>query len=305
MEENKIYNASVDADMEQRASIESLREDGRISKYSFRILVRDKADLVGTFTREEVDLIYRLYSSAGANLTQKVVSRHFPLYTFQEFKKILRAFNLTKASVPFAPHVIEEHTEDELVQLMNQQRENNFLKKYEQVKEQQITQKYQELLKTHQDLKNSVSSFEGFISEFPEIAKFSITPPKSYSRKTSTLIVYISDMHIGADVSKYSIYSNIYNAEEVNKRMLMVIERIHSMAKSLGISNIIITNIGDSLDGIDGQTTRKGHLLPQNLNNKDQFKTFLSSMVLLFSSLSSSGLFENISYIAVEGGNHK
>ena len=163
MEENKIYDASVDAEMEKRAIVEAQRENGKITKYNFTILVRDKAPLKGTLTREEVDLMYRLYSSSGANLSQKVVSRYFPLYTFQEFKKILRTFNLTKASTPFAQHIIEEHTEEELIELMNQQRENNFLKKYEQVKDQQITQKYQELLRNYQNLKSSISNFNEFL----------------------------------------------------------------------------------------------------------------------------------------------
>lgn len=302
MEENKIYDASVDAEMEKRAIVETQREDGKISKYNFTILIRDKNPLVGTLTREEVDLMYRLYSSSGANLSQKIVSRYFPLYTFQEFKKILRAFTLTKASVPFAQHIIEEHTEDELVELMNQQRENNFLKKYEQVKEQQITQKYQELLRSYQNLKQSVGDFSEFLKDLNIDIKVEVRKPSYYN--TKTMIVYVSDMHIGAEVSDYSIYSNHYNEEVVMKRMSTLLNKIINICNNLDITNIIIANIGDSLDGYNSETTRGGHKLPQNMNNKDQFKTFLKAMIHLFTNLSSSGQFNTIEYICVEGGNH-
>lgn len=302
MEENKTYDASLDAEMEKRAIVEPIRESGKISKYNFTILVRDKKPLVGTLTREEVDLMYRLYSASGANLSQKVVSRYFPLYTFQEFKKILRTFNLTKASVPFAQHIIEEHTEEELIQLMNQQRENNFLKKYEQVKDQQITQKYQELLKDHQNLKQAVANFSEFLKDLNLDIKIDVKRSSVYNDKT--MIVYVSDMHIGAEVSDYSIYKNTYNEEVVMSRMGIVLDKILQLCENLNVPSIIIVNGGDSLDGYNGETTRGGHKLPQNLNNKDQFKTFLKAMLYLFTNLSTSGQFSNIEYISVEGGNH-
>ena len=51
-------------------------------------------------------------------------------------------------------------------------------------------------------------------------------------------------------------------------------------------TRIIVCNLGDSLDGMNQQTTRGGHLLPQNLNNKDQYKVFFSVMMDLFKNLS-------------------
>jgi hypothetical protein len=301
-ETNKIYDASSEEQMEKRAIVDSQREDGKISRYNFKILVRDKAPLIGTLSREEVDLMYRLYSNDGANLTQKTVSRHFPLYTFQEFKKILRAFNLTKASVPFAPHIIEEHSEDELIQLINQQKENNFLKKYEQVKEQQITQKYHELLRVNHDLKQSVADFSEFLKDLKFDQTFITKVPTIYN--DNTLLVYISDMHIGAEVSDYSVYFNAYDSTEVEVRMIKILNHIFSLAKSFNITNIVVCNIGDSLDGYNAQTTRGGHNLPQNLNNKDQYKTYIGAMLGLFKGLSLSGYFNAINYVCVEGGNH-
>ena len=79
-----------------------------------------------------MDLIYRLYSAEGSNLQQRTVSRYFPNFTFQNFKRILRAFNITKASSPMAPHLLEEKSTEELVNLTIQGKENDYLRKLEQ-----------------------------------------------------------------------------------------------------------------------------------------------------------------------------
>lgn len=57
MDNNVVYDASLDAQMEQRNEVEHVRDDsqtvkvgnslvGKIKEYKFRILVRDKDDLV-------------------------------------------------------------------------------------------------------------------------------------------------------------------------------------------------------------------------------------------------------------------
>mgnify|MGYP001766331744 CR=1 FL=1 len=304
MIDEKIYDATSEANFEERSKVDPIREDGRITKYKFKILIHNAPALEGELTRDEVDLMFRLYASEGAGLTQRTVSRYFPLYTFSEFKKIKNAFNLTKSSVPFAPHVIEEHTTDELVNLQNQQLENNFLKKYEQTKESFFKARYEEILKQHKDLKEGVSTFKEFLGSlsFTQMSKWTPTAPRTVT--DITLNVYISDMHTGADVSKYAIFNNTYNQEEMINRIDIILEEIFKITDLYSVDSINICNLGDSLDGYNGQTTRGGHKLPQNLNNKDQFKTYIDVMLYLFKKLSESGYFNNISYICVEGGNH-
>jgi len=304
MDQNKIYDGTIDDSMEERSKVETIRENGRISKYNFTILNRKKPPLVGSFSREEVDLMFRLYSNEGAGLSQKVVATYFPLYTFQQFKKVLKAFNLTHSgSVPFAPHVVEEHTEDELVQLTIQMKENNFLKRYMLQKESINEQKYKETLKDNIDLRESIINFREFLQDIKFDFSFDIKKPKHTSEYS--LIVYLSDMHIGADVSPYSIYDNNYDSNEVYSRMQRTVQKIFELTLLSKATKIIICNVGDSLDGYDGKTTRGGHSLPQNLNNKDQYKTFIGVMLELFKELSESGYYSNIKYIAVEGGNHE
>ena len=94
-------------------------ENGNIQYYTFEIFRKDSPTLRGKLDRKEMETIYKLYSYYGANLTQKIVSREFPNYTFVEFKRILRAFNIYKANSEFAPHQVEELSEEQLINLHN------------------------------------------------------------------------------------------------------------------------------------------------------------------------------------------
>lgn len=313
MNKENNYDASLDAEMEERSVVEVVRNNsetvqigdqlvGNITAYNYKILVRDKQPIQGTLTREEVDLMHRLYAAEGSNLTQRTVSRYFPNFTFQEFKKVLRAFNLTKASSPIAQHVIEEKSKEELVQLTFQNKENDYLRYLEQTRTKITEVKLKEMTGKYYDLKQQIADFKDFLNEIKIDVKIKVRKPNKLNEKT--LLVYLSDMHIGADVSKYSIYQNEFTFEVARKRLEMIREKIMDIAITTGATNIIICNIGDSLDGYNGETTRGGHTLPQNMNNKDQFKNFLKMMAEFFSDLSTCGLFGSIKYYAVEGGNH-
>lgn len=310
----ELNNASLDAKIEQLAAVEIVRDNsesihigadkkvGKIVEYKYRILVHDKPSIEGTLTREEVDLMHRLYASEGSNLTQRSVSRYFPNFTFQEFKKLLRAFNITKASSPLAQHVIEEKTKEDLAQLTFQNKENDYLRYIEQNRTKITEVKLKEMTGKYFDLKQQIADFKEFLSEIKLDVKFKIRTPKNSTEKT--LIAYLSDMHIGADVSKYSIYENEFTFETASKRLEAIGLRLMDIAENTGATNIIVCNIGDTLDGYNAETTRGGHLLPQNMNNKDQFKNYLKMMAEFFADLSSCGLFSSIKYYAVEGGNH-
>lgn len=311
MEENIEYNASIDASMENRNKTEQLRESSnyikvnnqdipQITGYRFKILVQDKPTLEGILSREDMELIHRSYSSEGSNLSQRSVARYFPTYTFQEFKKILRAFNITKASSSLAPHIIEESSIDKLVQLTIQQKENSYLKKLEQDKNNLVESKYKDLVKEHYNLKNKFSDLKEFFGDLNYDPK-SFTDYKFINTKgKKTLILNLADMHIGAKVSDKSIYNNEYNETEVLRRLKKILDKVNSLKDQ--IDDIFVFNLGDSLDGYNGETTRGGHKLPQNMDNKEQVKTFINCMLFFFKNLKEIN--PNISYICVGESNH-
>lgn len=306
-------DASIDAAFDGRNSVIIERDNtesilvgdkmlGKITSYKFKILVRDKEPIEGEFTREEVNTMYKLYAAEGSNLSQRTISREFPNYTFQEFKKILRAFNVTKASTPLAPHIIEEKSTDDLIKLTLQNKENDFLRKLEQDRTRLTEVKLKEMTGKYYDLKNQVANFSEFLSSINVTATCAVVTP--IIENDITIMVYLSDMHIGANVSDYSIYSNHFDYSVARERLFKIYEKARQLAVTTGATNIIICNNGDALDGYDGETTRRGHLLPQNMNNKDQFKNYVKMMTDFFANLSGCGQFKNIKYISVEGGNH-
>lgn len=294
------YNASQDEAFDQRSVGEPVRdEDGKINGYRFKIYVRDSRPLEGFLTNEEMELIYREYSSDGANLTQRNISRHFP-YTVSEFKKILRAFNVTKSVVPFPPHVLESRTTEELLELHIKQKEVDFLKKYEQDKGDLYKKKYNELLLEHQKLKEDFESAK-YISEDINKDKFNTIKLDS---SNETIIVYLSDIHIGAYVSEEGVYDNKYDEEEVHRRLNIILNKINSYNGTF--KNIIILNLGDAIDGYNAQTSRPDstHILPQNMSNKEQGQVLLRQMSGFFTNLKDNNPNSDIFFVSVGHSNH-
>ena len=120
-------------DNNQQSEVSNIRnEKGKIVYYKYKIYKKNKPALQGRLTCEEMNTIYRLYTYYGDNLTARVVSRHFPDFSLPDFKRIIRAFNLYKDSGPFAPHMYENYTEEELRDIQLREKENSFLRKAEE-----------------------------------------------------------------------------------------------------------------------------------------------------------------------------
>jgi len=82
-------------------------------------------------------------------------------------------------------------------------------------------------------------------------------------------LVY-TDVHIGMDVNPdtFSLYGGVWDEKEIFRRLDIMIAHTIFHKKS----NILhIDELGDFVDGWDGETTRKGHKLPQNMDNQGQF----------------------------------
>lgn len=97
-------------------------------------------------------------------------------------------------------------------------------------------------------------------------------------------LVY-TDVHINMNVNGKegnALYEGKWDEEEVLKRLDLMIQHVKTFKKS---KTLVITDLGDFLDGLNGQTTRKGHELPQNTNDKDAFELALKFKIKLVDSL--------------------
>lgn len=291
----KKYKAKEEVETDDRAITNVERdENGLIQYYTFEIYRRESPTLNGKLDRREMETIYRLYSLYGANLTQKIVSREFPQFTFIEFKRILRAFNIYKANSEFAPHIIEERSEEELINLHNQNKENNVLRKIEKDQLSEANKLINKLAKENLELKRNSTDFH-FTNDV-EIK------PIRISKKGSTdksLMLHLSDIHVGACLESGNLYDNNWNEEELERRLDAIVDFVSKFGT---LDHIVINMLGDYLDGMDNMTARRDHIMPQNMDNREQFNVFIKNMLSFIGQL--AYYTSKITIYAVPEGNH-
>ena len=264
----------LDTDDKMEASI--IRDgDEKVIGYYFKVYRRDKTPVTGTLSRDEMQTIYRLYSYYGASITQREVSRHFPDYSLQDFKRILRAFNITKASGPFAPHMYEEFTEEELKERHLREKENDFLKKIEKDELNDVRNTAVKLARRNRELEDQLSLFNNI-----KVDLTGYTPPERDEPIEDTcnkdLVLFLSDMHIGARCESYTLYPNEWNENELTRRLMAIGDKLSAFGH---LNSITLCLMGDNLDGMDNQTARRDHIMPQNMDNMEQIETFLRVMI--------------------------
>lgn len=120
----------------------------------------------------------------------------------------------------------------------------------------------------------------------------SITPlnsnpdiPKYFSTEVDRLI--ITDVHINmdnnGDVNTSSTFKESpYTEEEIYVRLKKTVESVYLHKKS---DHLIIDNLGDFMDGLQGQTSRGGHSLPQMYSDKKAFEIGFNFQVKLIEGL--------------------
>ncbi len=97
--------------------------------------------------------------------------------------------------------------------------------------------------------------------------------------KTIDRLVW-TDVHVGMDASRkgLALYAAEWNESELIKRVKEMAEFVLANKTS---DSIVIDDLGDFMDGWDGETTRKGHKLPQNMTNEEAFESGLKAKVML------------------------
>ena len=272
-------------------------ENGLIKYYTFEIYRKDAPTLRGKLDRKEMETIYRLYSYYGANLTQKIVSREFPYYTFIEFKRILRAFNIYKANSEFALHQIEELEENQLINLHNQNKENNVLRRIEKDQLSEANKLINKLAKENQEYKNQLENFSNIKVNISGLDD-SLYLPNNTPSETS-IIVHLSDLHIGAKCESNTLYPNKWDREELERRLNVLADKLYELGH---FDTLILNLLGDNLDGMDNQTARRDHIMPQNMDNMEQVNTFVEVMTAFV--LKIRQFANHIKIYSVKDGNH-
>lgn len=93
-----------------------------------------------------------------------------------------------------------------------------------------------------------------------------------------------SDVHVGMTPNQdgYSLYGGKWDEEEINNRLEIFIHKILQEQKS---NTLYLDELGDFMDGWDGETVRRGHSLPQNMDNQKAYDVGLSFKIRLVDAL--------------------
>ena len=296
---NSLMTEVIDNDDKSKVTI-TRDDDGKIISYNYQIFKRNKPALVGSLSREEMNLIYRLYSYYGDSLTQRTISRHFTELSLIDFKRVLRAFNITKACGPFAPHMYEEHTEEELRDIQLREKENSFLRKAEEdhiKNNEKLLKKYaQENIDLREQLKEAQ-----FTINLEQVIPYTI---ETTSESDKIINIYLADMHIGADVVSGALYKeNVnYGIDEIVRRLKCTINKLSELGPYKKINLVLV---GDNIDccGIYGKTARLDHDMPENMDPRKQANSFISILRWFVSSVVNTFKCE-VALYSVPCGNH-
>lgn len=280
-----------------RAVIGVERDDEcKIQFYTFEIYRKDAPVFKGKLDRKEMELIYSLYSVYGQNLTQKIVSRNFPEYTFVEFKRILRAFNIFKHDY-IPKHWLEELSAEEIKSRLERQKESNIMRSIEKDELSQYKKLTAKLASDLQNYQVKINIAKEILHLKDDFSQFVLNERNILN--DSILVVYLSDLHIGA-FNEPNGYLNLknYDENEIIKRL----SKVFSLLYLKNYEKIIIINLGDSLDSYNKETSRGGHELPSIMSNKEQSQMYLKIMLGFFNSLKQIN--PNIEYFCIGESNH-
>jgi len=147
------------------------------------------------------------------------------------------------------------------------------------------------------DIKNF--DFENAFKNVKPIKVDKTKSTKEYDAEFDRLV--LSDVHIGMDASDKgnSLYNLSWNTDDIWKTLTEIIRFTINNQKS---KHLIIVELGDYLDGFNGQTTRGGHHLVQNLSNQDAFDLGLKFKITLLESL--LPYFDTIQIHNINNDNH-
>lgn len=273
----------------------------KIESYDVIVYVRDSKPFRTILSREDAEVLFGLYTYYGGNVTARNVANEFPKFTLPEVKKLFRAFKLTKDSAWFPPHLGEELTEEELSQYRMNLKERAAFKYADARQERDFKNTINKMASEINKLKNFNGQFEEVLAKFVNENNIVTKQFPKVISSDKTVMIFLADMHIGAKVNDQALFDNHYDMGVVYKRMDQIISYFSKLDP---FKRIVVVNVGDALDGMDNQTARRDHFIPQNMNNFEQLNNYVAAIKYLFHNMIVNKMASEYSYISVPCGNH-
>lgn len=267
-----------------------------ITQYHIYYPIKDSMPFITTLTRQDVEILFGLYTYYGGSLTARNVANEFPKYTLAEVKKIFRVFKLTKDSSWAAPHLLEELNEEQLAQYRMAMKERAAFKYCDAQQEKDFNNQIKKMASQI----NKLSSYKEIAQELINTnVDINVKIPDIESKCNKTGIICLADLHIGAyNVPGGYLSLEEYNEEEINRRLDIVID---SIARK-DWHKVIVLNLGDNIDSYKKMTTSQTHTLPCVLTDKEIAMMYLRIMKRFFTKL--KNYITDVSYYSIGDGNH-
>jgi hypothetical protein len=269
----------VDIDKEEKYDnrstwIANRNEDGIIIDYSFTIYVQGEKPFVGKLTREQLETIHQYYP----HVTMMNVSSYFPYLTFQQFKRVIRCFNITK-DVLFPKHILEEHTEEDIAEFALKNKASATLNKIVEKRSSFIEKKYFESQEKIHDLQNIQKFIEDSIEKYYTREEANELPkPDIFGQYTDICYLMYSDIHYG---KKYSnpVFGRGYNKNIAHERMMQIAKKTVDYIKFKNLNSLYILFGGDLFESIMPDGMRREHLKSMDIIGIDQILFGVDSQI--------------------------
>lgn len=291
------YDAYNDENYDNRSFGVAIRDsNNKIQKYHYRIIMKNEEPIEGYFSRDEMNIIYQRYSKIeGAGLTLRTVAREFPNLSIKQFKRILRAFDITKESLALAPHIIDENTSDEVMDMLKRNQESLLIKKIEEDKHKNIEKYLLEAKKTIIEQRQDIDLIEKLIEKYhvdnpykgsKQFKKESVAPIINKGGSTPSICIF-GDVHFGKFYNR-TTYGRGYSKEIAHDRLVQIADYIIYDFKIRNPSEIIIISLGDILESVMEDGMHPGHSKEMDLTQTDQVLFAIESLETMLRKIKTS-----------------
>lgn len=215
---------------------------------------------------------------------------------------IKTAFSITHDDIEFTDEFLENHTDEELVEISKERRKRRLIKKIEQAE-------YQEAIKENRKFRKKEYIAEKMANKIiKKLNSFEFTKPKEFSIMSKparlTLVPNITDWHYGKYVYGQVLLGNLrgYNKDIFQESVDKLIDDLLNMIDLYNVEEVVILNYGDGLDDPNGNTypNQRDH---QDIQYEDQFIGYVDSLQYFIMSI--YHYMPYIRYSAVRGNHSK
>lgn len=158
-----------------------------------------------------------------------------------------------------------------------------------------------------EDTVNILDTIKDIVANYKPVFVKNVKLKKEEQTVLKALKATITDSHVGLDPDKKgtSLFKYKYNAEIFNANIDHVIASIQKEHQTHGRFEVLFIDcLGDHMDGWNGETTRGGHKLDQNLGNAEQFRVFTVGFLRLVETVIGMNIADKVVVRAVTDCNH-